>query len=85
MVKKVSKRRLSKKEMEKRKKLQKIRAEFLLIIFSCLYIAYFVNLHFFYDWDTVNLAIGFKEGISIENFDLRHLLYLLWSCAFLHF
>lgn len=58
------KKSLKRKAMKKQEKTEKIKISVFYVI-VLLYICYFVNLHFFYDWDTMDLAIKLKTGLPI--------------------
>ncbi len=42
---------------------ERLKFEAILIIFSSIYIIYFTNLGFYYDWDTITRAIWLKDGV----------------------
>lgn len=66
-------------------KMRRVHRIFTLLFVSFIYIVYFANLHFFYDWDTIDLAIRLKDGIRFEDLNLKHLMvpFLVISLSFL--
>lgn len=66
-------------------KMRRVHGIFTLLFVSFIYIVYFANLHFFYDWDTIDLAIRLKDGIRFEDLNLKHLMvpFLVISLSFL--
>ena len=48
-----------------------------LFVVSLLYIAFFVNLNFYYDWDTLTRSISLKEGDIGSKIEIIHFLILL--------
>lgn len=52
----------------------KVRTEILLLGVSFAYIAYFVNLDFFYDWDATYLAIMLRDGLEVAAITPTHFL-----------
>jgi len=72
---KVKKREAREDENETKKQIGAI-----LFIISAIYICFFVNLHFFYDWDTVALAIKLKNGVDLtEEVGASHFLVPILS------
>ncbi len=48
--------------------------ELVLLVVSILYIAFFVNLNYYYDWDTLERSISIKEGGVGSQGDIIHFL-----------
>ncbi len=74
------KRKAKKRKIRKNKNNNtKKQIEAIVFIISAVYIGFFANLHFFYDWDTVNLAIKLKDGVDMAEVGTIHFLVPILS------
>jgi hypothetical protein len=56
-----------------------------LIIISIIYIVYFINLGFYYDWDTITRALWLKDGVYARDAGVTHFLVSILASFLVYF